>query len=204
MLKRIGAASRLAAVAMAIAAGGAAPALAEFKRFDIDPAHFSVGFMGHHLGYSETIGLFLEASGHFEYDEGAPAARNVEITVQAASVFTNHAGRDRHLKSDEFLHAEQHPEITFVSTAVEQTGENAGIVRGDLTIIGVTLPASFEVTLNKAADYPFGSGSPYVIGISARGVVDRGEYGMTYGIDNGWVDDTIQVMVEFEAVRADE
>jgi polyisoprenoid-binding protein YceI len=192
------------AAAGVLTAGAAAPALADFKRFDIDPAHFSVGFMGHHLSYSETIGLFLEASGHFEYDEDSPDVRNVEIVVRSASVFTNHQGRDRHLKSDEFLDAETHPEIIFVSTSAERTGDNTGIVHGDLTIIGVTLPASFEVTLNKAADYPFGSGSPYVIGISARGVVDRGHYGMTYGIDNGWVDDTIQVMVEFEAVRADE
>jgi len=204
MLGRIGGACRLALVSTALSTAAAAPAMADFERFDIDPRQFVVAFMAHHLEYNDVLGMFLEASGHFEYDEEAPAVRAIEITVQSSSVFTNDTARDGHLRSDDFLDAESFPTISFVGTSAEQTGPDTGIVHGDLTIIGVTLPARFEVTLNKSGGYPFGSPRPYVIGVSARGTVVRSAYGMTYAVDNRWVDDEIEIIVEFQARRAEE
>lgn len=180
-----------------------APAWAEFDSYAIDPAHFSIGFMTHHLGYEQVLGMFLEGGGSFEYDSSVPAVRNIEITVAAGSVFTNHAARDGHLRSADFLHAEAHPTIRFVGTGAEQTGDNTGLVHGDLTIRGETRPATFTVTLNKEAAYPFGAGPPYVVGVSVRGTVRRSEFGSTYAVANDWVGDEIELIVEFEAIRQD-
>lgn len=193
----------VAAVTLAVMAGAPATARAEFERYAIDPAHFSIGFLADHLGYGPVLGMFLEASGSFEFDQEAPAVRAIEVEVSAASVFTDHDGRDGHLRSDDFLDAEANPTIRFVGTGAEQTGENSGIVHGDLTIRGVTLPASFEVTLNKAADYPFGAGPPHVVGVSVRGTVVRSDFGSTYAVANGWVGDEVELIIAFEAIRQD-
>jgi len=192
-----------AAAAAVAAAMAPAAARAEYERYAIDPAHFSIGFLTEHLGYEKVLGMFLDASGSFEYDPEGPAVRAIEIEVQAASVFTGHDARDGHLRSPDFLSAEAHPTIRFVGTHAEQTGENTGIVHGDLTIRGETRPVSFTVTLNKSEEYPFGAGPPFVLGVSVRGTVRRSDFGSTYGVANGWVGDEIELIVEFEAIRQD-
>lgn len=180
-----------------------AAAQADFDSYTIDPAHFSVGFMAHHLGYNQVLGMFLAGAGSFEYDADGPAVRNIEVTVEAGSVFTNHDARDGHLRSDDFLDAEANPTVRFVGLEAEQTGDNTGLVHGELTLRGETRPVTFEVTLNKEADYPFGAGPPHVVGVSVRGTVKRSEFGSTYAVDNGWVGDEVALIIEFEAIRQD-
>jgi polyisoprenoid-binding protein YceI len=179
----------------------ASRASADFARYEIDPAHFSIGFLTHHIGYENVLGMFLKGSGSFQFDEQARAVKGIEVTIEAESVFTNHERRDEHLRSSEFLDADDNPEIRFVGTEAKATGENTGVVTGDLTLRGVTKPVGLEVTLNKIGPYPFGDGPPYVVGISARGKIKRSEFGMTYAVENGWVGDEVELIIEFEAIR---
>ncbi len=179
------------------------PAQAAPARYEIDPAHFSVGFLVHHIGYADTLGMFLKGGGSFTFDETAPAVSDIEVTIQADSVFTNHDRRDKHVKGSDFLDVGDHPEIRFVGREARPTGENSGEVTGDLTILGVTRPITLEVTKNKIGDYPFGAGPPYVVGVSVRGTVKRSEFGMTYAVENGWVGDEVELIIEFEAIRQD-
>ncbi|MCG8598130.1 MAG: YceI family protein [Kiloniellales bacterium] len=181
----------------------APPAQAAPARYEIDPAHFSVGFLVHHIGYADTLGMFLEGAGSFTFDEAAPAVSDIEVTIQADSVFTNHDRRDQHVKGGDFLDVDDHPEIRFVGREARPTGENTGEVTGDLTILGVTRPITLQVTKNKIGAYPFGAGPPYVVGVSVRGTVKRSEFGMTYAVENGWVGDEIELIIEFEAIRQD-
>jgi len=174
---------------------------AEFVQYEIDPAHFSIGFLVHHIGYQNTLGMFLEGSGSFAFDEAAPAVKDIEVTIETESVFTNHEERDKHLRSGDFLDTDDHPEIRFVGTDAKPTGENTGVVTGDLTLLGVTRPVSLDVTLNKIGEYPFGDGPPYVVGVSARTTIKRSDFGMSYAVENGWVGDEIEVILEFEAIR---
>ena len=174
---------------------------ADFARYEIDPAHFSIGFLVHHIGYADTLGMFLEGGGSFAFDETAPAVKDIEVTIEAESVFTNHDKRDDHVRGGDFLDADDHSEIRFVGKEAKPTGENTGLISGDLTLRGVTQPVTLEVTLNKIGDYPFGDGPPYVVGISARTTIKRSDFGMTYAVENGWVGDEVQVMLEFEAIR---
>jgi polyisoprenoid-binding protein YceI len=178
---------------------------AEPANFTIDPEHFVVAFLVEHIGYGKVLGMFREASGSFTYDETTRAISNLKISVKTASVFTNHKERDEHLRGPDFLNSREFPEMNFVGRSAEPTGEKTGKVTGDLTLIGRTRSLALDLTLNKAAVYPFASGvfsrPNYVVGISARGGFKRGEFDMTYALDNGWVGDDVQLIVEFEAIR---
>lgn len=177
----------------------AAPAGAEPARFRIDPEHLSIGFLVRHLGYADVLGQFLKAEGSFMFDEQARTLSDVRVSIDAASLFSNHKARDEHLRGKDFLNTAQHPAITFVGTAAEPTGERTGKVVGDLTMLGVTRPVTLDVTLNKTGLYPWIDN--YVAGVSARTTIKRSDFGMMYAVENGWVGDEVQVIIEFEAIR---
>lgn len=171
-------------------------------KYVIDREHFSIGFMVEHIGYADTLGQFLEAEGSFVYDEAANELREGEVLVQADSVFTNHEQRDEHLRNDDFLEADQHATIRFEATDWQPAADDPGrgTLEGQLTLLGETRPVSLDVTLNKAAEYPFGHGE-YTLGVSARTTIRRSEWGMTYGVERNLVGDEVELIFEFEAIR---
>lgn len=177
-----------------------APALAEPHEYTIDPDHFSIGFLVDHVGYARQLGKFLTGEGHFVYDEDANELISGEVTIAADSVFTNHDRRDRHLKSDDFLHARRHGEIHFKATEYRPDDQDSGTLAGDLTLLGQTHPVELSVTINKTGEYPFGH-EKYTIGISARTTIERSQWGMTYGIEDGLVGDEVELIFEIEALR---
>lgn len=193
---------RFAAVAAALLAVGhlAAPAKAEPRNFTLDPDHVSIGFLVHHLGLADVLGMFREADGSFTYDGEAQTISDVEITVQTASVFTNHEARDEHLRGPDFLNVKAYPTMTFMADEAVQTGDRTGKLTGELTLLGVSKPLTLDVTYRGGTYYPFGDGH-YAIGISARGTIRRTDFGMTYAAANGWVGDEIDLIIEFEARR---
>jgi polyisoprenoid-binding protein YceI len=174
-------------------------AKADLERYEIDPAHFSIGFLVGHLGYERVLGMFLEGEGEFMLDDQAEQVSEIHIEIEAESVFTNNRDRDRHLRSGDFLNAGEFPTIVFEGTEVEKTGINSAIIRGDLTLLGQTRPVSVDVTVNKIAVYPFDH-ERKTVGVSARATFNRGDFGMTYGLDNGMVADEVELIFEFEGV----
>lgn len=180
----------------------ATPALAESHRYELDPEHTTIAFMVDHLGYADTLGLFLEFEGGFTYDMESQELSDVSITVQTASVNSFNAARDNHVRNKDFLNVETFPVMTFTATGGTPTSDTTGTVEGNLTLLGQTHPLTLEVTLNKAANYPFGHGR-FTLGISAKGTVIRSRYGMTYAVDNGFVGDEVQLILETEAMRVE-
>jgi len=178
----------------------ASASLAEPRRFEIDPEHFSVGFLVEHAGYDKTLGMFREAEGSFVYDEAEQELHSGEVTVQADSVFTNHGERDEHLRGGDFLAVSEHPVIRFEATALEMSNDTNGTLKGDLTLLGTTRPIELAITINKTGAYPFGDNA-YVLGASARGTIERSDFGMTYGVEGNLVGDEVELILEFEAVR---
>jgi polyisoprenoid-binding protein YceI len=189
----------LLSLGLALAAHGAAQA--QPARYEIDPDHLSVGFLVHHLGYARVIGLFQKGSGTFTFDETTATLSDVRLVVDAASVFTNHRRRDNHLRSADFLNAGEFPQIVFKGAKAKRTGDRTFVVEGQLELLGKTEPASFDVTWNKSGPYEMPGDKAYVMGASARGSFKRSRFGMNYGVANGWVGDTVELMVEFEARR---
>ena len=175
----------------------AAPA--ESARWSIDPGNSSIAFSANHIGYKDVLGLFLEERGSFTYDETTRELADLVFEVEAASVFTDNPARDRHLKSGDFLDAENHPLIRFVMTEAVPDSDTTGTIRGDLTVRGVTRPVEVAVTLNRIAPYPWGDN--YVLGVSAEAVIRRSAFGSTYALEGGLVGDEIALRFEIEAIR---
>lgn len=194
-LATLGALAMLAAAALP-----ARPALAAPERYAIDPSHMAIAFLVSHIGFAKTLGQFNRAEGAFVFDPEKPAVSDIVVTIDAASVDTEHAKRDEHLRAQDFLWVEKYPQLVFRGTSAEQTGPNTGRILGELTLRGVTRPVTLDVTWNKSGPYPFGD-MHYALGLSARTQIKRSDFGMTYGVQAGLVGDEVDIILEFEAIR---
>ena len=131
-------------------------AVAEDYLIDTKNSHAFIQFKIPHLGYSWLLGRFNRFDGTFTYDEKVPAASSVKVSIDTASIDSNNAERDKHLRSDDFLDAGKYPKATFVSTSFEPTGEMTATMKGNLTMHGVTRPVKIEVTQVGAGKDPWG------------------------------------------------
>jgi polyisoprenoid-binding protein YceI len=113
--------------------------------------HASIKFRVQHLGYSWLYGRFNDFDGKYSYDQDMAEDTKVEVTINTASVDSNHAERDKHLRSDEFLNVEKFPEAKFVSTAYKDN-----VLKGKLTLNGVTQPVEIAVTKIGEGKDPWG------------------------------------------------
>jgi len=192
----------LAAGLACLAALASGPAAAQPARYEIDPEHLSIGFLIGHLGYARVLGLFRAAKGSYTYDEKTGMLSEVRIEVDTASVFTNHRKRDEHLKGPDFLNSGEFPKMVFTAATAQRTADRAFEIPGNLELLGRSQPMKLQASVNKLAKYELGTfRKPYVMGVSARGRFLRSAYGMSYALDNGWVGDEVEVIIEFEAHR---
>jgi polyisoprenoid-binding protein YceI len=155
-------------------AGGTVQA-ADFK---VDPAHSFVRFKIQHLGYSWMWGGFNDVEGEFSYDAADPGASRIDITIRTASVDTNHAERDKHLRSDEFLDVGKYPTATFKSTRFTPNGAG-GKLEGELTLHGVT--RSIVVDVEKIGEGPDPWGG-YRAGFLGKTSITRRDFDMGYNL----------------------
>lgn len=170
--------------------------------YSFDPEHTDIVFFVNHLGYSDTIGRFNDAEGTITLDEESLDNSAIEVTIDAASLDTNHEVRDGHLRSADFFNVKEFPEITFTSTRVEPTGDKTAEVTGDLTILGTTRPVTLEVTLNQIAPHPVPAYDGVITaGFSARGTIKRTDFGMDFLAPA--VGDEIDLIFEVEAFKQD-
>ncbi|MEM7023063.1 MAG: YceI family protein [Pseudomonadota bacterium] len=147
-----------------------------------DQGHTEVRFGWSHAGVSMQSGEFTEANGKLELDPENVENSTLEVTINPASVSTGYVPLDDHLKSGDFLGVETYPEITFVSTSVERTGEDTANVTGDLTLHGVTKPVTLETTLTHRGAHPVGAMLDYYKGdwvaFTATTEIDHMEFGV--------------------------
>lgn len=177
-----------------LAAMAATPASAD--SYKIDSTHSFVEFRIQHLGYSWMLGRFNDLSGDFVYapDKGE-ADQSIRMTVSSASVDTNHAERDKHLRSSDFLNTDAFPLATFTSTGFSGD-DSGGVMRGELTIHGVTREVDVEVQKIGAGDDPWGG---YRAGFSGKLVFKRSDFGMDYNL--GPQSESLLLEVFVEGVR---
>lgn len=129
---------------------------AEDYVIDTKKAHAFIQFKISHLGYSWIYGRFNTFEGSFTYVEADPAMNKVEITIDTASVDTNFAERDKHLRGDDFFDVEKFPTATFKSTSYEPKGDNKATLKGDFTFHGVTRQIEIEVREIASGKDPWG------------------------------------------------
>lgn len=187
----------LAALALALVSG---PAAAEPHRYEIDPEHAVVAFMVEHIGFARVLGSFTEVAGSYVFDEATGVVSDVRVTVQTASVVSQHEERDEHLRSDDFLDVDAFAEMTFTASNARRIGDREFEIVGELNLLGVSRPLTLTATWNKSGDYPIGRNA-YAMGVSARALLQRADFGMDYAVDNGWVGNDVEIIIEFEAQR---
>jgi polyisoprenoid-binding protein YceI len=128
---------------------------ADYK-IDKEGQHAFVNFKISHLGYSWLYGTFKDFDGSFSFDAAKPEASKVQIELKTASVDSNHAERDKHLRSADFLNVAKHPTATFASTGVKSTGEGTADISGNLTLNGVTKPVVIAAKFIGEGQDPWG------------------------------------------------
>jgi polyisoprenoid-binding protein YceI len=187
-MRRVLAGALMAALVLATGAAQAA----EYK---IDPSHSFVRFKIQHLGYSWMWGGFNDLEGEFSYDSGRPEEARIDITVQTASVDTNHAERDKHLRSDDFLDVKRYPTATFKSTKFTP-GSKGGTLEGELTLHGVTRTIVIDVEKIGEGPDPWGG---YRAGFLGKTSISRGAFGMSY--DLGPKSESMDFELGIEGIR---
>ena len=171
------------------------------QTWDIDVTHSSIGFSVRHMVISKVRGTFTRWSGAVQLDAGDLARSSVEVKIDAASVDTQVADRDAHLRSADFFDVARHPEITFRSRRVEKAGEGLKVI-GDLTMHGVTREVVLDAEFSGTGKDPWGNERA---GFSARTSLDRRDYGLVWNaaLETGGVlvGEKIEIALEVEAVK---
>jgi len=172
-----------------------APAALATQTYKIDPTHTFIQFRISHLGFSILNGRFNEVKGHFNYDNADPKKSNVSMEVNTASVDTNHAERDKHLRSKDFLDVEKYPKATFISTSFHEDGKS-GSLRGDLTLHGVTRNVEFYVQRIGGGKDPWGG---HRMGFKGQASIKLKDFGIER--DLGPASETLYLDAYIEGVR---
>jgi polyisoprenoid-binding protein YceI len=180
----------------------AADAGAATERYNVDLDHSIVGFSVAHMVVSKTTGRFTDYTGFIEMDPEARTVKALEAVIQTASVNTNHAKRDTHLKTPDFFNVEKFPTMTWKMKSYEKQGDKY-VAKGDLTLLGVTKEVVLTGTLNGVVPKdPWGNTRA---GFTAEGKINRKDFGMNWSkaLDNGGlvVGDEVTINLEIECIK---
>ena len=179
-------------------AGWMAAGMAQADDYVIDTkkAHAFIHFQIPHLGYSLLLGRFNEFSGKFSYDMDDPETASVEVRIKTASIDTNHAERDKHLRGEDFLDVDQYPEAVFVSTGYRENPDRTAVLSGNLTLHGVTRPVQIEVEPVGQGPDPWGG---YRMGFTGSTRLKLADYGIDY--DLGPASREVDLFLSIEGIR---
>lgn len=147
-----------------------------------DPNHSSVTFKVRHLGLTNVRGRFNGVDATLVVGEDL-ASTKFGASIQVATIDTNQADRDAHLRGTDFFSADAHPTIDFSSTAIREKGEGEYEADGDLTINGVTKPVTLDVEFTGTMVHP-GDGKEHA-GFIATAKITRDDFGIDFNMPLG-------------------
>ncbi len=163
---------------------------------DTKGMHAFVQFRIQHLGYSWLHGRFEDFTGIFSYDADNPGASKASVVIKADSLDTNHAERDKHLRSDDFLNVDKYPEIRFESTKYQADGAMQGMLYGNLTLHGTTKPIAIQVSKIGEGKDPWGG---YRAGFEGTTEINRSEFGVDKNL--GPSSEKVEITLSIEGIR---
>lgn len=185
------------AVSMAVVGAAQADEHSGTYAFDEEGAHQFITFKISHLGYSWLYGRFNDFDGEFVYDAENPENSSVSVTVDTESVDSNHAERDKHLRSDDFLDVSEFPEASFTSKRVEVDDDGEADIIGDLTLHGVTKEVTLDVEMLGHGEDPWGG---YRMGFEAGLTFNLDDFGMSYE-KLGEASREVELIISVEGIR---
>ena len=163
---------------------------------DTSGAHAFIQFKIKHLGFSWLHGRFNDFEGSFTYDPADPSNSSVQVTIDTASIDSNHERRDAHLRNDDFLSVENYPQATFTSTGFEHIEGDRYNLTGDFTFMGVTRELSFEVEQIGAGQDPWGN---YRRGFHGSTRFALADFGIDYNL--GPASREVEIILDIEGIR---
>lgn len=171
--------------------------------WQIDPAHANVEFKVKHMMVANVKGVFAKLEGTIEADDADLAKAKVSVTIDTASIDTNNAKRDEHLRSPDFFDVAKFPTMTFASKRIVATGGSVSQVIGDLTIRDVTREVTLEVAeLSAPVKDPWGN---LRRGVTASAQINRKDFGLTWNkvLEAGGVavGDEVKIALDIELIR---
>jgi len=143
----------------------------------IDPSHSKVSFKVKHLMISNVLGNFKEFEGQASTDGDDFSTAEINFSLNTASIDTEMADRDGHLKSPDFFDAEKYPKITFSGKGMKDLGDEMYELTGDLTIKDVTKPITLTVEYGGIMTDPWGNVKS---GFSLSGKINRKDWGLNW------------------------
>ena len=171
--------------------------------YQIDASHSTIGFQVRHMAISKTNGNFDDYTGSFSFEPGQPDSWSCEVVIEAKSINTNNQKRDDHLRSDEFLDVAKFTTLTFKSTGVAMENATEGVIKGDLTLHGVTKPVELKLEILGTVTDPWGNERA---GFSASVKINRKDYGLSYNsmMEAGGlvVGDEVKITLEIEGIKS--
>ncbi len=167
-----------------------------------DSSHSSIAFSVRHLMISKVRGSFGKWSGKLEHNEADPTRSKIEVRIDASSVDTREEKRDAHLRSPDFFDVATHPELVFTSTSIAADGDGY-VVRGDLTLHGVTRPVELAVeSLGRGKD-PWGNER---VAFAAKTTINRRDFGLNWNqaLETGGilVGEKVEIELDVQAIKA--
>ena len=141
----------------------------------IEPTHSTIEAVARHLRVTKVRGRFESFEGKVVVPEDALQA-SIDVTIDATSIDTNNEDRDAHLRSPDFLDAEQHPTLEFHATGVEEKGGGYEVT-GDLTMAGVTKPVTLDLAYGGLTEDPWGNTRAL---FAAETTINREDWGLTW------------------------
>lgn len=166
--------------------------------YRFDTVHTQIFFCVSHLGFSKPCGRLHVKSGYFVFDANDWTHARVDVTVDVGSVDMGDPRWNATVRSWQFFDTGSHPTAHFVSTRVEKTGDNHGIVHGQLSLHGVTQPLDLDVRFNRAAVDPYTF--HFTAGFSVSATLQRSNFGMRKYLPDV-VGDTVRIDAEVEGIR---
>ncbi len=174
----------------------ATPAMAADYAIDTKGQHASITFRIKHLGFSWLTVRFVLFSGSISFFEKDPANSALKVEIDPASVSTNHAERDKHLRSDDFLDVAKFPAASFVSKSVTAAGDGKATIVGDLTLHGVTKEVSIDASFVGGGKDPWGGER---VGFTGTAKIALADYAIKK--DLGPAAKDVELILDVEAVK---
>ncbi len=154
-------------------------AYADDYKIDTKGAHAAIQFKIKHLGYSWLVGRFDTFEGDFSFDASNKNTSKIDVKIMTASIDSNHADRDKHLKGNDFLDVKTFPEAKFKSTSIKFTSDDNANVQGLFTLKGVSKKISFDINKIGEGKDPWGG---YRVGFEGKVKLKLADYDISYNL----------------------
>ncbi|WP_408095721.1 YceI family protein [Peredibacter sp. HCB2-198] len=176
------------------------PTLLFAARYRTDPEHSRIGFRISHMMINHVNGQFNDYIGTFDFDPKAGTLKDTSFVVKTNSIDTGVQKRDDHLRTKDFFNVEKFPEMTITNSKITRKKKNDYKWTGDLTLLGVTKPVTFDLTYNGMKKDKDGKNK---VGFTAKGKINRQDFGMTFNApaDGGGllVGNDVDILIDIEA-----